>query len=70
MSCQNCQKLNWNCVIILQVMVGGGGVTIFPALAKRAKGRVDIFRTCCQGGLHIFITFKFIFHPPSPPAKQ
>ena len=25
MSCQNCQKLNWNCGIILQVMVGGGG---------------------------------------------
>ena len=55
MSCQNCQKLNWNCGIIIQVMVGGD--YNFPALAK---GRVDIFPTCCQGGLHIFTTFKFI----------
>ena len=33
MSCQNCQKLNWNCGIILQVMVGGGGY-IFSSLGQ------------------------------------
>ena len=36
-SCQNYQKLNWNCGIILQVMAGGGGYN-FSSLGQGGGG--------------------------------